>query len=124
MRTIRKPKTGRELRKRRHLRVRKRITGTPERPRMVVFRSLKHIYAHLVDDVAGKVLMGVADNTEGVTPKAEGGKTGKGFAVGEALAVKAKQAGITRVVFDRAGYAYHGRVKAVADGARKGGLEF
>jgi large subunit ribosomal protein L18 len=124
VRTIRKPKTSRELRKRRHLRVRKRITGTPERPRMVVFRSLKHIYAHLVDDVAGTVLMGVADNSDGVTTKAEGGKTGKGFAVGEALAAKAKQAGISRVVFDRAGYAYHGRVKAVADGARKGGLEF
>ena len=124
MRTVRKPKTGRELRKRRHLRVRKSITGTPERPRMVIFRSLKHIYAHLVDDIAGKVLMGVADNSEGVSAKADGGKTAKGFAVGEALAAKAKQAGIAKVVFDRAGYAYHGRVKAVADGARKGGLEF
>ena len=124
MRTVRKPKTGRELRKRRHLRVRKRITGTPERPRMVIFRSLKHIYAHLVDDITGKVLMGVADNSEGVSAKADGGKTAKGFAVGEALAVKAKAAGIAKVVFDRAGYAYHGRVKAVADGARKGGLEF
>ena len=123
MRTVRKPKTGRLQRKRRHLRVRKKVTGTPERPRLVIFRSLKHIYAHLVDDTQGKVLMGVADGTEGV--KAEkSGKVAKGFAVGQALAAKAKEAGIARVVFDRAGYAYHGRVKAVADGARKGGLEF
>lgn len=123
MRTVRKPKTGRELRKRRHLRVRKKVQGTPERPRLVIFRSLKHIYAHLVDDAAGKVLMGLADSSEGVT-KSDGGKVAKGFAVGQALAVKAKEAGITKVVFDRAGYAYHGRVKAVAEGARKGGLEF
>ena len=125
MRTVRKPKTGRELRKRRHLRVRKRVTGSAERPRMVVFRSLKHIYAHLVDDVSGKVLMGVADNSEGVAKgDGKGGKTARGFAVGQLLASKAKEAGISKVVFDRAGYAYHGRVKAVADGARKGGLEF
>ncbi len=126
MRTVRKPKTGRELRKRRHLRVRKKVTGTPERPRMVIFRSNKHIYAHLVDDTANRVLMGLADGSEGVA-KPEGGKGGKvakGFAVGEALAAKAKEAGISRVVFDRAGYAYHGRVKAIAEGARKGGLEF
>ena len=108
---------------RRHLRVRKKVSGTPERPRLVIFRSLKHIYAHLVDDTVGKVLMGVADGTEGVTAE-KSGKVAKGYAVGQALAAKAKEAGIARVVFDRAGYAYHGRVKAVADGARKGGLEF
>jgi large subunit ribosomal protein L18 len=123
VRTVRKPKTGRELRQRRHLRVRKKIEGTPERPRLVVFRSLKHIYAHLVDDTAGKVLMGVADSSDGVA-KVESGKTARSFAVGQAIAEKAKAAGITKVVFDRAGYAYHGRVKAVAEGARKGGLEF
>ena len=123
MRTIRKPKSGRQLRKRRHLRVRKRVEGTPERPRMVIFRSLKHIYAHLVDDTRGVVLMGLADSSEGVA-KTDGGKVAKGFAVGEALAKKAKEAGIAKVVFDRAGYAYHGRVKAVAEGARQGGLEF
>jgi large subunit ribosomal protein L18 len=123
MRPIRKPKTRRERRARRHLRIRKAVSGTAERPRLVVFRSLKHIYAHLVDDSQGKVLMGVADRSEGVS--AEGtGKVARGFAVGQALAAKAKEAGITRVVFDRAGYAYHGRVKAVAEGARKGGLEF
>ena len=123
MRTIRKPKTGRQLRKRRHLRVRKKVTGTPERPRLVIFRSLKHIYAHLVDDTQGRVLMGLADSSEGI-PKTDNGKVGKGYAVGQALAAKAKEAGISKVVFDRAGYAYHGRVKAVAEGARKGGLEF
>ena len=123
MRTVYKPKTERELRKRRHLRVRRKVEGTPERPRLVVFRSLKHIYAHLVDDTKGMVLMGVADGSEGV-PKVDKGKVAKGFAVGQALAAKAKQAGISKVVFDRAGYAYHGRVKAVAEGARKGGLEF
>jgi large subunit ribosomal protein L18 len=123
VRTVRKPKTAEELRRRRHLRVRKKVQGTPERPRLVIFRSLKHIYAHLVDDLAGKVLMGVADRSEGVKPE-QGGKVSKGFAVGLALAEKAKQAGITKAVFDRAGYVYHGRVKAVAEGARKGGLEF
>ena len=124
MRPIRKPRTAEERRKRRHFRVRKTIAGTAERPRLVVFRSLKHIYAQLVDDAQGKVLFGMADRSEGVAPKPDSGKVGKGFAVGMALAEKAKAQGITRVVFDRAGYAYHGRVKAIAEGARKGGLEF
>ena len=123
MRRVRKPRRPEERRRRRHVRVRRRVAGTKERPRLVVFRSLKHIYAHLVDDTLGKVLFGVADRSEGVSPS-EKGKVAKGFAVGLALAQKAKQEGITRVVFDRAGYAYHGRVKAVAEGARKGGLEF
>lgn len=123
MRPVRKPKTAEERRRRRHFRVRRSLAGTPERPRLVVFRSLKHIYAHLVDDTQGRTVLGVADSSEGVQPSG-GGKVAKGFAVGMALAERAKQAGITRVVFDRAGYAYHGRVKAVADGARKGGLEF
>ncbi len=123
MRPVRKAHTSEEQRKRRHFRVRRNVAGSTERPRLVVFRSLKHIYAHLVDDTTGKVLMGVADASDGVTPEGKG-KVAKGFAVGMSLAAKAKQAGITRVVFDRAGYAYHGRVKAVADGARKGGLEF
>jgi large subunit ribosomal protein L18 len=124
VRPIRKPRTAEERRKRRHFRVRKTIEGTAERPRLVVFRSLKHIYAQLVDDAQGKVLLGLADRSEGVAPQPDSGKVGKGFAVGMALAEKAKAQGITRVVFDRAGYAYHGRVKAVAEGARKGGLEF
>ena len=123
MRSIHAPRTRRELRYRRHLRVRKKVAGTATRPRLVVFRSLKHIYAQLVDDDRGVVLMGVGDTAGGL--QAEGaGKRAKGKAVGQAIAGKAKAAGITSVVFDRAGYRYHGRVKAVADGAREGGLEF
>ena len=116
---MRIPKTRPEMRQRRHLRVRKKVTGTGERPRLVVFRSLKHIYAQLVDDVAARTLMTVSDHK--VT---EGKKTERSVEVGKEIAARAKEAGITRVVFDRAGYKYHGRVKAVADGAREGGLEF
>jgi large subunit ribosomal protein L18 len=123
MRPVRKPKAASERRRRRHLRVRRKVRGTAERPRLVVFRSLKHIYAHLVDDDRGVVLLGVADGSEHVEAP-ERGKVSQAFAVGMAVAGKAKDQGITRVVFDRAGYAYHGRVKAVAEGARKGGLEF
>ena len=123
MRAIHAPKTREERRYRRHLRVRKKVSGSASRPRLVVFRSLKHIYAQLVDDAQGRTLLGLSDDTEGVA--ADGaGKVGKAKGVGKALAAKAKAAGISRVVFDRAGYRYHGRVKAVADGAREGGLEF
>src|SRR6188768_3670981 len=119
MSKIRRPKGRQELRYRRHLRVRKRVSGTAERPRLVVFRSLKHIYAQLVDDTANRTLATVSDL--GI----EQGKKGERAAeVGKLIAERAKTAGITRVVFDRAGYRYHGRIKAVADGARKGGLEF
>ncbi|HUF29008.1 MAG TPA: 50S ribosomal protein L18 [Gemmatimonadaceae bacterium] len=114
-----KPRTRGERRARRHLRVRKKVEGTPERPRLVVFRSLKHIYAQLVDDAAARTLATVSDLSV-----AEGKKTEKSVEVGRRIAARAKEAGITRVVFDRAGYKYHGRVKAVADGAREGGLEF
>ncbi|MFN8580712.1 MAG: 50S ribosomal protein L18 [Gemmatimonadaceae bacterium] len=112
------PKSREEKRSRRHLRVRKRVTGTGERPRLVVFRSLKHITAQLVDDVTQRTLLTVAD------AKLNGKKSEKSAEVGRQLAAKAKEAGITKVVFDRAGYRYHGRVKALADGARQGGLEF
>ena len=122
MRPIHSPKTRGDRRYRRHLRVRKRVHGTAERPRLVVFRSLKHIAAHLVDDDRGVTLLGVSDLSEGVQVNG-GGKVAKGKAIGKLLAEKAKSAGITRVVFDRAGYRYHGRVQAVADGAREGGLE-
>jgi large subunit ribosomal protein L18 len=123
MRTIHAPKTRSDLRYRRHLRVRRRLAGSAERPRLVVFRSLKHIYAQLVNDDLGVTLLGVSDVSEGI--QAEGaGKVVRGKAVGKLLAEKAKAAGVTRVVFDRAGYRYHGRVQAVADGAREGGLEF
>jgi len=123
MRAIHSPRTREERRYRRHLRVRKKVTGTEERPRLVVFRSSKHIYAQLVNDDRGVVLMGVSDRSEGL--ELEGtGKVAKSRAVGKLIGTKAKAAGIGRVVFDRGGFRYHGRVKAVADGAREGGLEF
>ena len=112
--------TSREVqRQKRHLRVRKKIAGTAERPRLVVFRSDKHIYAQLVDDDAGRTLATVSSLKIG-----EGKKSDKAAVVGKTIAEVAKDKGITRVVFDRGGYKYHGRVKAVADGAREGGLEF
>ena len=110
-------------RARRHARIRKKVWGTAERPRLVVFRSLKHIYAQLVNDDLGVTLLGVSDGSEGVQVDGAG-KVARGKAAGKLLAEKAKAAGITKVVFDRAGYRYHGRVQAVADGAREGGLEF
>jgi large subunit ribosomal protein L18 len=115
---MKRPETREEYRRRRHFRVRKKVNGTAERPRLVVYRSLKHIYAQLVDDVAQRTLMTVTDNGF------EGKKVEKSFEVGKKIAAKAKEAGVTKVVFDRGGYLYHGRVKAVADGAREGGLEF
>jgi len=119
MRSMVSPKTGTDRRFKRHLRVRNKVSGTPERPRLVVFRSLKHIYAQLVDDTANHTIATVSDL--GI----EQGKKGERAAeVGKLIAERAKTVGITRVVFDRAGYRYHGRIKAVADGARKGGLEF
>ena len=123
MRSIRKIKTSADQRYRRHLRVRKKVEGTPERPRLVVFRSSKHMYAQLVDDTKGVTLLGAADSTEGVQVDGKG-KVAKSFALGAYVAAQAKAKGIAKVVFDRGGYQYHGRVKAVADGARKGGLEF
>ncbi len=123
MRPIHAPKSRQEQRYRRHLRVRQRVAGTAERPRLVVYRSLKHIYAQLVDDTRGVALMGVSDSSEGIAIEGTG-KVARAVAVGKLIAEKAKAAGITAVVFDRAGYQYHGRVKAVADGAREGGLKF
>ncbi|HLZ44443.1 MAG TPA: 50S ribosomal protein L18 [Gemmatimonadales bacterium] len=116
-------KTAADSRYRRHLRVRKKVEGTPERPRLVVFRSSKHIYAQLVDDQRGVTIAGATDTSEGVQVEGNG-KVARSFAVGKLIAAKAKEKGIAKVVFDRGGYQYHGRVKAVADGARKGGLEF
>ena len=116
---MRRPRTRAEQRERRHLRVRKKVTGTAERPRLVVYRSLKHIYAQIVDDTTSRTLMTVSDQAIEVGKKIE-----RSSEVGRRIAAKAKEAGITTVVFDRAGYKYHGRVKAVADGAREGGLEF
>ena len=115
---MRIPKTRQDMRARRHLRVRKNVAGTAERPRLVVFRSLKHITAQIVDDTTGRTMMTVT------SVKLEGKKSDKSVQVGKMIAEKAKAAGVSKVVFDRAGYKYHGRVKAVADGAREGGLEF
>ena len=119
MSRVRNPKTRAERRQRRHLRVRKKVSGTSERPRLVVYRSLKHITAQLVDDTSNRTLMTVTDQKLETGKKSE-----KSTEVGKMLAARAKDAGITRVVFDRAGYRFHGRVKAVAEGAREGGLEF
>lgn len=115
---MKKPQTREEYRRRRHFRVRKRVNGTAERPRLVVFRSDKHIYAQLVDDSARRTIMTVSDTGF------EGRKVEKSFEVGKKVASLAKERGLTSIVFDRGGYLYHGRVKAVADGAREGGLEF
>src|SRR6267378_403570 len=123
MRSIRKIKTSADRRYRRHLRVRKKVAGTPARPRLVVIRSSKHIYAKRVADERGTTLAGATDTSEGVQVEGKG-KVARSFAVGKLIAAKAKDKGIAKVVFDRGGYQYHGRVKAVADGARKGGLEF
>jgi large subunit ribosomal protein L18 len=114
---------GREKRRRR---VRKRVSGTSERPRLTVFRSSKHIYAQLIDDVHGKSLVSTSSLSPELRQKRNElkGKCAVGKEVGSILAEKAKKEKITKVVFDRAGYLYHGRVKAVADGAREGGLEF
>ena len=119
MRTIHKVRSRETRRYRRHLRVRRKVVGSAERPRLVVFRSSKHIYAQVVDDARRVTLVGAADTSEGLQVDGNG-KTAKSFALGRLIAAKAKEKGITRVVFDRGGYQYHGRVKAVAEGARKG----
>ena len=109
-------------RARRKIGLRKRINGTPERPRLTVFRSLKFIYAQIIDDVSGRTLAEATDRApKGKTVK---GKTGSAKGVGTTLADRAKKAGVTKVVFDRNGYLYHGRIKALADGAREAGLQF
>ena len=123
MRPIHAPKTREQRRYRRHLRVRKKVAGTMERPRLVVYRSLKSIYAQLVDDDRGVTLLGVCDRSEGVAVEGSG-KVARSKATGKLLAEKARAAGFTKAVFDRGGYRYHGRVRAVAEGARAGGLEF
>jgi large subunit ribosomal protein L18 len=110
----------REARLRRHRRVRGKIAGTADRPRLAVYRSNRGIFAQLVDDDSGKTIVSAA--WIGVGHK--GDKTGQAEAVGKALAAAAKKAGIETVVFDRGGYLYHGRVKALAEGAREGGLRF
>ena len=108
-------------RSRRHLRVRKKVSGTPARPRLVVSRSSRHVYVQVVDDVAGRTLVS-ASTMEADLRDQSGDKTTKARQVGELLGSRAKDAGIDAVVFDRGGNRYHGRVAAVADGAREAGL--
>jgi len=119
-------KTKQEKRQVRRYRIRKKVVGAAERPRISVYRSLNHIYAQLIDDVTGKTLVQADDKLAEVTSKVgEGkGKVGRAKAVGLILAERAKAIGIKRAAFDRGGYLYHGRVKALAEGAREGGLEF
>ncbi len=111
----------RSLRTRRHLRVRKKLSGSPVRPRLAVSRSARHMFAQLVDDAAG-VTLASASTLDETIRGAEGDKTAKARQVGALLARRAAEAGITAAVFDRGGYAYHGRVAALADGAREAGL--
>jgi large subunit ribosomal protein L18 len=109
----------------RHLRVRKKISGAPERPRLAVFRSPRHIYAQVIDDGRGHTVAAASDLEPALRQEAKGkGKKDVATLVGTLVAQRAKEAGVTRVVFDRGGFAYHGRVQALADAARKGGLEF
>ena len=118
-------KERQERRYRRHRRVRKKVTGTAERPRLVVYRSLANMEGQVVDDVAGVTLLGIS--TLAADVKSGGGELTKselGRLAGKLLAERAREKGITKVVFDRGGYLYHGRVKAFAEGAREGGLEF
>ncbi len=112
-------------RKRRHRRVRKKISGTAERPRLNVFRSLRHIYAQIIDDDRGRTLVAASTQDPALRDQLAGlDKTAQAKVVGQALAERAQAKSVRQVVFDRGGYKYHGRVKALADGAREGGLEF
>ncbi len=118
-------KQRQERRIRRHRRVRKKVVGTAERPRLVVHRSLKNLEAQIVDDGRGVTIMGISTLAGDVKDAASDlSKTDRGRLAGKLLGERARAQGITKVVFDRGGYLYHGRVKAFADGAREGGLEF
>lgn len=112
-----------KARRRRHLRVRKHISGTAERPRLNVFRSLSNIYAQVIDDVAGTTLVAASSKDKDLSIQ-NGGNVEAAKVVGAAVAKRAQEKGIKEVVFDRGGYIYHGRVKALAEAAREAGLEF
>lgn len=121
---INKPNKN-EIRLRKHVRVRKKIEGTPEQPRLNVFRSLKNIYVQIIDDSAGVTLVAASTLDEALKGKdVNGSNKNAAKEVGKLIAQKAIDKGIKKVVFDRGGYLYHGRVKELADGAREGGLEF
>jgi large subunit ribosomal protein L18 len=111
-----------EIRARVHARIRRKLRGATGRPRLAVFRSLAHIYAQIIDDTQGKTLVSASSVEK--SNRTNGGNLAAAKAIGTALAERAKQQGITKVVFDRGGYQYHGRIKALADAARAAGLEF
>ncbi len=111
-----------EIRNTIHRRIRRKLRGTAERPRLAVFRSVSHIYAQVIDDGEGKTLVSASSVDKG--GKTGGGNVAAAKAIGKLVAQRAKEKGITKVVFDRGGYVYHGRVKALADAAREAGLEF
>jgi large subunit ribosomal protein L18 len=111
-----------EIRLRIHKRIRRRVAGTQERPRLAIFRSLNHIYAQLIDDSQGLTIAAAASTEKDLRGK--GGNIDGAKLIGQKVAERAKEKGITKVVFDRGGYLYHGRVKALADAARQAGLEF
>jgi large subunit ribosomal protein L18 len=121
-----KPLERNVIRKRVHTRIREKVAGTPERPRLNIYRSLNHIYTQLVDDLNGVTLVAASSfgKKADSDSKAYGGNIAAAKAVGKLIAERAQQKGIKKVVFDRGGYLYHGRVKALADAAREAGLEF
>jgi large subunit ribosomal protein L18 len=111
-----------EIRLRIHKRIRRKVAGTPERPRLAIFRSVNHIYAQLIDDQQGNTVVAAGSTEKDIRGK--GGNVEGAKLIGQKVAERAKEKGITKVVFDRGGYLYHGRVKALADAAREAGLEF
>lgn len=111
-----------EIRERIHERIRERVRGTAERPRLAVYRSVAHIYAQIIDDAQGRTVVSASSVEKG--SRTNGGNVAAAKTIGKAVAQRAKEKGIKRVVFDRGGYQYHGRVKALADAAREAGLEF
>lgn len=121
---ITKKKVEHRQRLKKHIRI--RVAGTPERPRLAIYRSLKHVYAQIIDDSAGKTLVSVSDISKDVKDQFKDFKGQQALAklVGKLAAQKAKERNITQVVFDRSGFLYHGVIKAMADGAREGGLKF
>ena len=119
-----KPVDTRTARQRRHRRIRVSLTGTNQRPRLNVFRSLQHIYAQVIDDSTGTTLAAASTNEADARGNLSGTKTERAKAVGRNIAERARDRGVSAVVFDRGGYLYHGRIKALADAAREAGLEF
>jgi len=122
---IKSDNTAWAARRRRHVRVRKRVEGTASRPRLCIFRSLSHIYAQVIDDESGRTLVAASDLEKGARAGADGTrKAGRAALVGKLVGQRALQKGIKEIVFDRGGYKYHGRVKALAEAAREAGLKF